>query len=222
MPGSVSKMGRKTPGRKARLLLRWLKYTQLNDSSLSGPVLYCIRYTLKYNKRCNMVVFDNDDPVPHVPGDNKLPAFLYSQLDAQNIANDRSLWRQVKPLLQFVRSHLPQPGHKGKYPTLFGWHSEARHHTFWFFAFIEIEMESRVYAASELLGMRNGHLDRKVADNLRAKVQSDSELGTYSLSQPLRTMGQINTACSWRDSRSCPFGPTASSHQRGAPERERI
>ncbi|KAH6971749.1 hypothetical protein BKA56DRAFT_693372 [Ilyonectria sp. MPI-CAGE-AT-0026] len=37
-------------------------------------------------------------------------------------------------------------------------------------------MESRVYTARELLRMRCVPLDRKVADNLRAKVQSDSEL----------------------------------------------
>lgn len=189
-------MGRKAPGRRAKLLLRWLKYSQLNDSSLSAPTLYLIRYTLKYNNRCDMVVFDNEDPLPPVLGNNKLPIFLYSQLDAQNIANDASLWTQVKPLLQFVRRHLPQSGHKGKYPTLFGWHSQARHRTFWFFAFIEIEMESRIYTARELLRMRHAPLDCKLADNLRAKVQSDSELGTYSLPQRLHAINQTNTACS--------------------------
>ncbi|KAF7545475.1 hypothetical protein G7Z17_g9151 [Cylindrodendrum hubeiense] len=172
-------MGRRATQHKVKLLLRWLKYCQLEDSTLSLPTMYLIRYTLKYNSRCDMMYFAEQEPPEPLPphrDTDELPIFLYSQLEAQNLTNDRSLWKQVKPLLQFIRNHLPQPGHKGKYPTLFGWHSQDRHRTFWFFAFIEIEMEFRIYSARELLRMRHAPLSANLADNLWGKLQSDSDL----------------------------------------------
>ncbi|KAH7146435.1 hypothetical protein EDB81DRAFT_934383 [Dactylonectria macrodidyma] len=173
-------MGRtKKLGRKAKSLLRWLKYCQLHCLSISSPILYLIKYTLRHKQKCRTVVLDYaDDDEPLSPETDRisLPTFIYTQLQAQNITNDYVLVEQVQPLLRFVQSVLPKPGHQGTHPTLFGYYCPEKHRTFWFFAFVEIKMGSRIYSARELLNLRHTPLDGEVADHLRLKRKSDSDL----------------------------------------------
>ncbi|KPM39336.1 hypothetical protein AK830_g7252 [Neonectria ditissima] len=169
----------RTPRAKAGPLLTWLYDSQWYDTGVTTPVMNMIRYVLHYSNRCALVTFKSRESsrlVEPILSMDDLSNHLRSQLDAQNITDDSSLWTQVKPLVQFIQKNLSRPDHTENFPTLFAWYSKERHRTFFFFAFIRFAMASRTYTARGLLRMRHVPLDARVEEILRARLRSDSDL----------------------------------------------
>ncbi|KAF7553359.1 hypothetical protein G7046_g7125 [Stylonectria norvegica] len=170
-----------TPSRRAKRLIRRLSAWQNDDDILTPATTPLIRYNLLHNsRRCVQISVDLGHPSRYMSkclSFHHLPNFLRSQLEAQKITDDTSLWTQLRPLLYFIHSQLRSSHQPHGFPTLFRWYSEEKHRSFLFFAFIGIKMPSRVYTACDLLAMRHTPLGTRLFERLCEKLKQDADLG---------------------------------------------
>ncbi|CAM1509171.1 Fc.00g029100.m01.CDS01 [Cosmosporella sp. VM-42] len=169
-----------TLSKRAKRLVRSLSESQDYDEFLAASVIPLIRYTLLHSpRRCVQVSVELERSMKLKPNAilfHNLPNFLRSQLVAQNITDNDSLWDQVKPLLHFIQNHFRTIDLLRGFPTLFRWYCQERHRSFFFFAFVDFKMSSRPYSARELLHLRHAPLRLDVARKLYEKLRSDPDL----------------------------------------------
>lgn len=168
-----------TSAKRTKRVLRWLLGLQQTDQYLAPSATPIIRYNLLHNpSRCVQVSvnIDETEATPCYLSYNALPKFIRSQLEAQKITDDTSLWQQVIPILNFIQSSLCRPGRPRGFPTLFLWYSKEKHRSFLFFAFVDVKMVSKKYTSRELLRMRSAPTKRDLYEQLYGKLQADLEL----------------------------------------------
>lgn len=171
-------------------ILRELSNAQREDWALEPSLIPTIRYHLLHNfKQCFQVTLKSHDPPDPRTGALTLrnfTPFLASQAEVQNITDGDSLWKQVVPILDFIRQNLePQTSSRKSrgYPTLFRWFCLESHRSYLFFAFIGVIMarpnSTRIYSARELLDMRHvDHVD--LCEDLLNMLKNKLELGGFS------------------------------------------
>ncbi|PHH92594.1 hypothetical protein CDD83_6655 [Cordyceps sp. RAO-2017] len=177
-----------TRSKRAKRILRCLSAAQHEDHNLSGSVTPLIRYNLLHDyHRCIQVSVElgaSTDRFPTAFSFGAMPNFLRSQLEAQKIADGSRLWSQVVPLLTFIHANLRRFEKSRGFPTLFTWHSRENHRSYFFFAFVEIRMVSKIYTARELLRLRKASAGKDFYHRLLDKLRRDTGLGEIFRVQP--------------------------------------
>lgn len=177
-----------TQGRRSKQLLQSLSASQEDDKFLPPFNILFIRHNLICVLRSGVVHVSVHLTESHfVEADTvvfkKLPNFVQSQLQAQNITdNDNdSIWTSTKPILHFIRSHLRIFNQSRGYPTLFCWRCESGHRLYVLLVFLDFKMASRTYSSLELLQLRNSPPVVVVFRELYEKAKRDAGLSEHIL-----------------------------------------
>ncbi|XWW97760.1 hypothetical protein V2A60_005747 [Cordyceps javanica] len=166
-----------TRSKKSKRLLRWLSVLQNEDQTLGPSTALLIKYSLLHNHhRCVQVTIRLAGAwnlLHRLSPCTGLPYFLRSQLEAQKIADGSRLWKQVAPILTFIRANIRSTGSSRGYPTLFLWYSTENHRSYLFFAFLRTKMAPVTYSAQDLLRIRTVPPRKEIYDDICQKLQKD-------------------------------------------------
>lgn len=169
-----------TSTKRAKHLIQDLELYQSRDAAITPQCFLKLRYLLRWNGLCiQMLIRGQAETVAsdwNQPILDHLPHFLASQIKASNIADNHSTWTQARPILIFIVHHLAFSSTlEGglAFPTVFQWYSKETHRSFVLFAFLDIEMPSRVYSVSQLLSLRGSQF----SDRLNSKAKTNADIG---------------------------------------------
>ncbi|KAI1820565.1 hypothetical protein F4861DRAFT_545453 [Xylaria intraflava] len=162
-----------------RKLYTKLRHCQADDVPIPNPTVMEIKFLLKTHGRCYKIFVESNDapskPPPLVSVED-LPRFIYSQLEAQRIADDDTQSAQLSTVLGILlRRLVVNPVRSNSVPTLFFWHDSGRQRTFCLFAYLTRKMDSRTYSVAELLSLRRSRTS-EMSHGLPAKLKEDPEL----------------------------------------------
>ncbi|KAI1388710.1 uncharacterized protein F4822DRAFT_429327 [Hypoxylon trugodes] len=149
------------------------KFAQEHDVPITARMLKTVWFCLGDDKEIIQVTIDpgvEGNPSQLVPLPERVPIFLFSQLELQKLITNDKIPKQLSAALLLIVETLSADFTKeGAFQTLFRYTAIESKRTYFLFATINCCMESRTYTINELLQLRDTvsrTIPRKLQDNL--------------------------------------------------------
>lgn len=152
---------------------RELRCAQEHDIPISGATFTAIRFRFNCNKDIRQIIIssETDHSLPS-PSTSPLilPKFILSQLEAQRVADPNRIPPQLSVVLELISETFSKKPTRGKaftFPTLFRYYHGEWTKTYFVFAYLDLQMESRKYTIDELQQLKTTYC-RDALDKLCA------------------------------------------------------